>query len=54
MPSPSSLDEVMKLTTLNDKTPEEVSDIWLQVWVTLVNVKLHGKHAAEETMLWDG
>jgi|LauGreSuBDMM15SN_2_FD.fasta_scaffold68651_1 hypothetical protein len=30
MPSPANLDEVMKLSSLRDKTAAEVSDIWLQ------------------------
>lgn len=30
MPSPAKLDEVMKVNELLAKTPEEISDIWLQ------------------------
>ena len=30
-PSPSKLNEVMKIEELMGRTPEEISDIWLQV-----------------------
>lgn len=30
MPAPQSLDEIMKLDQLRDRTPEEVEDIWMQ------------------------
>lgn len=30
-PSPSKLNEVMKMEELMGRTPEEISDIWLQV-----------------------
>lgn len=31
MPAPQSLDEIMKLDQLRDRTPEDVEDIWMQV-----------------------
>lgn len=31
MPSPKSLDDILKLDTLADKSPEEIEAIWMQV-----------------------
>jgi hypothetical protein len=31
MPSPSQLSELMDLDLLQDKTPEEIADIWIKV-----------------------
>lgn len=31
MPSPKSLDDILKLDTLADKTPEEIEAIWMEV-----------------------
>lgn len=31
MPSPSELSELMDLDLLQDKTPEEIADIWIKV-----------------------
>ena len=31
MPSPKNLDDILKLDTLADKTPEEIEAIWMEV-----------------------
>lgn len=31
MPSPKNLDDILKLDSLADKTPEEIEAIWMEV-----------------------
>ena len=33
MPSPQSLDDILKVDQLRNKTPQEIEDIWLKVLV---------------------